>query len=90
MKNEMFTKIIAAIAPVLLCGFAVVYPLQFMMFSHSTVGRLFVFVAILFYTWVDIVFGLLAVAIVVLYYQSDAYENMTSLKDSVNENSLLE
>jgi len=78
-------QLIALGFPLALIAYSLLYPLQFILFSHSMVGRIVVFLAILFYTYIDLLYGLLAVAITVLYFQSDTVEHMTSLKDSVND-----
>ena len=80
--KEYIFKLVAGIFPASVLAAFLFYPLQFLMFTHSHIGRILAFFAILVYTYIDPLFGLLAAAIVVLYYQSDLSENMTSLKDS--------
>jgi hypothetical protein len=77
----------AGLLPASTIALAMIYPLQFMLFSHSPVGRIAVVLAILLYAYIDVLFGLLAVAIVVLYYQSDISENMTLLNDGSSDGS---
>jgi len=79
--KEYIFKLIAGIFPASVLASFLLYPLQFLLFTHSTVGRLLAFIVILVYGYIDVLFGLLAAAIVVLYYQTDISK---SLNDSEN------
>ena len=62
--------------PILLLFFFVSYTDNFIKLSNTVLGRLFAVVIILFYISFDLMHGLLACAIIVLFYQSDIVENM--------------
>ena len=49
--------------------------------SHTVLGKLFAVSLILFYTKIDVVYGLIVCLLVICYYQSDYVEGMKSADD---------
>jgi hypothetical protein len=67
--------------PILLLFFLVSYTDIFIKLSNTVLGRLFAVVIILFYTSFDLIHGLFACAIIILFYQSDIVENMLNREE---------
>ena len=60
-------------------------PVSFVQFTNSGLGKLFAVIIILLYTFFDYLFGIFACLLIILYYQSDKVENMTSYLDYLQE-----
>jgi len=55
------------------------YTEKFIHISGSVLGKLFAVFIILFYTTIDILHGVLATSLIILYYQSDIVESMMNM-----------
>lgn len=68
--------------PIFLLFALLSYTEKFIHISGSVLGKLFAVVIVLFYTSINILHGVLAAALVILYYQSDIVESMISTYES--------
>lgn len=68
--------ILVEFIPIVLIFLLLSYTKEFIHISNSILGRLIALIIILFYTAFDITHGLLACAVIILFYQSDIVENM--------------
>lgn len=66
---------------ILLIFLFVSFPKQMKEFSHSILGRLVAVLLIIFYSFVDIFYGLFFCIIVIYYYQLDFDENMLNIHE---------
>jgi len=57
-------------------------PTKFVNYSNSVLGKLLAISAIFMYLNVNYLYGVLACLLVILYYQSDYFENMTTLESN--------
>jgi len=73
-------KIIAGILPIILVSLLFLYKEETIEFSHAILGRLIAVSIILFYISCNILYGLLACLLVILYYQFDFVESRSNLK----------
>jgi hypothetical protein len=73
-------KIIAGILPIILISLLFLYKEDTIEFSHTILGRLIAVSIILFYISCNILYGLLACLLVILYYQFDFVEERSNLK----------
>ena len=73
-------KIIAGILPIILVSLLFLYKEDTIEFSHTILGRLIAVSIILFYISCNILYGLLACLLVILYYQFDFVESRSNLK----------
>lgn len=55
------------------------YPQEMIYLSETSLGKLFFAMAVIYYTTVDTVYGLLACSMVIVYYQLDLYNSYVSL-----------
>jgi|688.fasta_scaffold1022086_1 hypothetical protein len=69
--------------PIFLLFVFIAYPRVFVPFSHSILGKLVSIMIIVFYGLCDVYYGVLACAIVILYYQTDYAEGMESFNNIV-------
>jgi len=76
-----FKKIVFNFIPIFLLFALLSYTEKFIYFSGSVLGRLLAVFIIIFYTSIDKIHGILAAALVVLYYQSDIVESMLNIND---------
>jgi len=74
-----FKKIVFNFIPIFLLFALLSYTEKFIHFSGSVLGRLLAVFIIIFYTSIDKIHGILAAALVVLYYQSDIVESMLNM-----------
>ena len=75
---------ISIVVPILILTLFILYPQQTIYGSHTILGKLFVIIVILFYAYIDILYGILACIIVVFYYQTDVVrENMNEFVSDV-------
>ena len=74
--NYIMKLILVEFIPIVLLFLLLSYTNHFIHISNSILGRSIALLIILFYTYIDINYGLLACAFVILFYQSDIVENM--------------
>ena len=74
-----FKKLVFNFIPIILVFALLSYTEKFIHFSGSVLGRLLAVFIIIFYTSIDKIHGILAAALVVLYYQSDIVESMLNM-----------
>jgi hypothetical protein len=74
-------KIVAQFIPILLLLLFLSQFTEFVRFSHTTLGKLVAVLIIIFYTFLDKVFGLFTCALVILFYQTDYIEGMLNTDD---------
>ena len=70
--------------PIFLVFAILSYTEKFIHISGSVLGKLLAVVIILFYTTFDVLHGVLAAALVILYYQSDIVESMINMYEYQN------
>ena len=78
---SLIKKNIAFFFPFLLLAVYVYSPRTFFIYSNGVLGKLLAIAAILMYTSIDFLYGLLACLLVILYYQSDYFENMSNIEN---------
>jgi len=85
-------KLLINFIPIILLFILLSYTEQFIRISGTVLGKLFAVFIILFYTSIDIIHGILAAGLIILYYQSDIVESMLSLYepkcDTIHDNSI--
>jgi hypothetical protein len=86
MKN---TEIVIQFIPIIVIFMLLRFSKQFVSFSFTVLGKLLALMIIIFYSSVDLVFGLCICGLVILYYQSDYVENMLNLDDSIIVNDIV-
>jgi hypothetical protein len=79
-RKSNFYKI-AQFIPILLLFFFISYSETMLLFSHSSLGKLFAIGILLFYTYMDKYIGLFVCALLVLFYQMDILENSLNASD---------
>ena len=66
------------------------YPTEMVYLGETSLGKLFVAAIIIYYTMVDVVYGLVACAIAIVYYQLDLYNSYVSLhRDTLLRESMI-
>jgi len=65
--------------PIILLFILLSYTEPFIRISGTVLGKLFAIFIILFYTSIDIIHGIMAAGLIIIYYQSDIVETMLSL-----------
>lgn len=75
--------ILVEFIPIILIFLLVSYTPHFIHISNSILGRSIAVLIILFYTYIDTTYGLLACAMTILFYQSDVVENMLNQYDYI-------
>jgi len=78
-------NVIAQFIPIVIIFLLLSFSKPFTVFSHSVLGKVFAMLIIVFYTYLDKVLGLFICAIVLLYYQSDFFENMLNIDDILDD-----
>jgi hypothetical protein len=68
-------KLLANFLPILIIYLIATYTPEAARFAHTSLGKLFAIIVILFYCSFDITSGLLVCAVVIVYYQSDYVES---------------
>lgn len=71
---------VAQFIPIVLLFLLLAHARSLARFSHTILGKVAAVLIILFYTYVDVLAGVLACAIVLLYYQTDFVENMLNME----------
>ena len=74
MKN-----ILSQFIPIIVIYLLLSYSNEFVMFSHSILGKLLAVFIIIYYTVLDKTIGLLVCSFIILYYQSEIVENMLNM-----------
>ena len=74
------SKYISILFPILLITLYSYFPTQFIVYSNSSLGKLLAVAAILMYTRIDFLYGVLCCLLVILYYQSDLVENRIAIE----------
>lgn len=74
----MFAKF-AIFIPIIFLFLLLAYSKEISLFSRTILGKLMIISIIIFYTSVDKMMGLFICLLVILYYQSDYYENMLNI-----------
>jgi len=77
MRDEWFDFL-----PIFILFFFVCYPYEFVQISETVLGKLFVLFLILYYSSVDLVYGMLVCAIVVFYYHVEVSTSIWSIERS--------
>lgn len=77
MKGFLFQFI-----PIILVFIFIKFTKNAIIFSHSVLGKLLAICLIVFYTYIDTIFGLLVCAIVIFYYHSEYVEGMLNIHES--------
>lgn len=72
-------KLLINFIPIILLFILLSYTEQFIRISGTVLGKLFAVFIVLFYTSIDIIHGILAAGLIILYYQSDIVESMLNL-----------
>lgn len=70
-KKFDFSKCVCDFSLIILIFLFVSYPKEMKLFSHSILGRLFAVMMIIYYTTIDVFYGIFFCIIVVYYYQLD-------------------
>ena len=83
---------VAQFIPIVLLFLLLAHARSLAHFSHTIFGKVTAVLIILFYTYLDILVGVLACALVLLYYQTDYVENMLNMEadESVDTNEILD
>jgi hypothetical protein len=76
-------QIIVKLLPIILVFLLVVYTRETIEFSHSILGRLAAVSIIFFYIKIDVLYGLLACLLVILYYQTDFVNQYNDENDKI-------
>jgi hypothetical protein len=77
MRDEWFDFL-----PIFILFFFVCYPYEFVQISETSLGKLFAVFLILYYSSVDLVYGILVCAILVLYYHIEVSTSIWSIERS--------
>jgi hypothetical protein len=78
--------ILVEFIPIILLFLLLSYTHPFVNISNSILGRSIALTIILFYTYIDNTLGLLACAVIILFYQSDIVENMLNRDENFESN----
>jgi len=78
-------KTIFQFIPIILIFLFLRYTENTVALSHTVLGKLFAVSLILFYTKIDVVYGLIVCLLVICYYQSDYVEGMKTAGDEDKE-----
>jgi hypothetical protein len=77
MRDEWFDFL-----PIFILFFFVCYPYEFVQISETSLGKLFALFLIVYYSSVDLVYGILVCAIVVFYYHVEVSTSIWSIERS--------
>jgi hypothetical protein len=72
---------IADFALIILITLFAFYPDRMIPLSHTSLGRLFAVAMIVYYTKIDILFGLFVCVITIYYYQMDNFQHMLNISE---------
>tara|TARA_B100000424_G_scaffold271409_1_gene273993 strand:- start:1878 stop:2522 length:645 start_codon:yes stop_codon:yes gene_type:complete len=78
-------KILSQFIPILILFLLLTYSHDFVSFSYTILGKLLALCIIIYYTMLDVKFGVLACALIIYYYQNEVIENMLNM-DSIMDN----
>jgi hypothetical protein len=85
IKHIDFFKLTINFIPIILLYLFATYTTEFAKFSHTSIGKAFAILLILFYVKLDFIIGLFVCALVVFYYQTDYIESFDNmLKEDAN------
>lgn len=85
IKDIDFFKLTINFIPIILLYLLATYTTEFAKFSHTSIGKAFAVLLILFYVTLDFILGLFVCALVVFYYQTDYIESFDNmLKEDAN------
>lgn len=85
VKGMDFFKLTINFIPIILLYLFATYTTEFAKFSHTSIGKAFAVLLILFYVKSDFIIGLFVCALVVFYYQTDYIESFDNmLKEHAN------
>jgi len=85
IKDIDFFKLTINFIPIILLYLLATYTTEFAKFSHTSIGKAFAVLLILFYVKLDFILGLFVCALVVFYYQTDYIESFDNmLKEDAN------
>jgi len=73
--------------PILIITLFILYPNDIIVASHTILGKLVIILLILFYAFKDLIYAIFLTLLVIIYYQTDTYENMLDLSSIMGENS---
>lgn len=83
-SSKKTSSVVFQFIPIFLLFTFIAYPRLFVPFSHTILGKLASILIIVFYGLCDVYYGVLACAIVILYYQADyAAEGMESFDNII-------
>jgi len=77
MRDEWFDFL-----PIFIIFFFVCYPYEFVQLSETSLGKFFAVFIIIYYSSVDLVYGILACAVIVLYYHIEVSTSIWSIERS--------
>jgi hypothetical protein len=77
MRDEWFDFL-----PIFILFFFICYPYEFVQISETSLGKLFAIFLIVYYSSVDLVYGILVCAIVVFYYHVEVATSIWSIERS--------
>jgi hypothetical protein len=72
---------IADFALIILITLFAFYPDRMIPLSHTSLGRLFAVAMIVYYTKIDIMFGLFVCVMTIYYYQMDNFQHMLNISE---------
>jgi len=75
-------KLILNFLPIIIIFLLVTYSDEMAQWSHTILGKFFAVFLIIFYTRIDVLFGLVVCGLVVFYYQTDYVEGFTHLPET--------
>ena len=77
---DALKKYMAISLPILLLTIYVYWPTWFIIYSNTVLGKILLIAAIIMYTSIDFLYGVLSCLLVILYYQSDKFENIIAIE----------
>lgn len=93
LKSEMVVDTYCNLIPVIIIAMMILYGENVSYIAHTPLGKFVAILLIVYYTSMDVLYGLLMCALVILYYYSDIHnmfkENFStieSVKDFKNQN----
>ena len=66
---------------IILISLFVFHPDRMVPFSHTSLGRLLAISIIIYYTKIDVLFGILICVLTIYYYQIDDFEHMLNISE---------
>ena len=78
---------ITILIPIIFLTFFILYPNELVIFCNTILGKLTLLVTIVYYTSVDMLYGVFTSLLVIAFYQLNMYETMT-LMDMAKDSSI--